>query len=77
MIQVNKRIDRYECVDVLFFILRRTLRSGGGREKLGKVLFHYPPESSASDRVGINSLDEARTQEGEFLNDSLVDLYLK
>ncbi|CAM9784990.1 unnamed protein product [Pylaiella littoralis] len=56
---------------------RRTLRSGGGREKLGKVLFHYPPESSASDRVGINSLDEARTQEGEFLNDSLVDLYLK
>lgn len=40
-------------------------------------MFHYPPETSASDRVAINSLDEARTQEGEFLNDSLVDLYLK
>ena len=41
------------------------------------MVFHYPPEASASDRVAINSLDEARTQEGEFLNDNLVDLYLK
>ncbi|CAN0018782.1 unnamed protein product, partial [Scytosiphon promiscuus] len=56
---------------------RRTLRSGVSRGDFGKVLFHYPPEASASDRIAINSLDEARTQEGEFLNDSLVDLYLK
>lgn len=56
---------------------RRTLRSGAANETSGKVVFHYPPETAASDRVAINSLDEARTQEGEFLNDSLVDLYLK
>eukprot|EP00903_Cladosiphon_okamuranus_P020870 g19165.t1 len=56
---------------------RRTLRSGGVNETSGKVLFQYPAETSASDRVAINSMDEARTQEGEFLNDSLVDLYLK
>lgn len=41
------------------------------------VMFHYPPEASETDRVAINSMDEARTQDGEFLNDSLVDLYLK
>lgn len=56
---------------------RRTLRSGVAKGAFGKVLFHYPPEASASDRIAINTLDEARTQEGEFLNDSLVDLYLK
>eukprot|EP00904_Undaria_pinnatifida_P005284 jgi/Undpi1/1886/HiC_scaffold_12.g05273.m1 len=67
-----KREDEVERVRT-----RRTLRSHTVREETSQVVFHYPPEASASDRVAINSLDEARTQEGEFLNDSLVDLYLK
>lgn len=63
---------------ILFvWIIRRTLRSGALKEEASQVLFHYPPEPSSTDRVAIHSLDEARTQEGEFLNDSLVDLYLK
>lgn len=57
--------------------VRRTRRAGGGEDEASKVLLQYPPELSANDRVAITVLDEARTQEGEYLNDSLVDLYLK
>ncbi|CAM9544602.1 unnamed protein product [Ascophyllum nodosum] len=56
---------------------RRTLRSGTENEDAGRLLLYYPPESSAGDRVAVTVVDEARTQEGEFLNDSLIDLCLK
>ncbi|CAM9497083.1 unnamed protein product, partial [Discosporangium mesarthrocarpum] len=41
------------------------------------VLFQYPPEKRALDRISVTANDMLRTQEGEFLNDSLVDLKLK
>lgn len=56
---------------------RHSLRSEVKNSAAARTLFHYPPEASASDRVAINGLDEARTQEGEFLNDNLVDFYFK
>ncbi|CAN0009676.1 unnamed protein product, partial [Choristocarpus tenellus] len=43
----------------------------------GTMLFQYPPSMTALDRISVTEMDLLRTQEGEFLNDSLVDLYLK
>lgn len=57
---------------------RRSLRprAKGSALSTGDV-FYYPPESTATNRIAINLLDEARTAEGEYLNDNLMDLFLR
>ena len=46
-------------------------------EEAAQLLLRYPPAEGEKDAVEITRGDEARLDEGEFLNDSLIDFYLK
>ncbi|CAM9919176.1 unnamed protein product, partial [Ectocarpus sp. 13 AM-2016] len=41
------------------------------------ILFFYPPEVSARNRVAVSASDEQRTEERKWLNDNLIDLYVR
>jgi len=59
--------------------LRRKTRSGGriGSDDSGRRLFTYPPGADSLDVVTITAGDRERLAPGEYLNDNIVDWYLK
>ncbi len=51
--------------------------SGGNNAEDDELLFAYPMNAGASDVIQIFRSDHLRLREGEFLNDNLIDFYLK
>ena len=59
---------------------RRSMRSSGRRSSVtgeARVIIQYPPEKTATDPVVLTEGDRGRLDQWEFLNDNLVDWYLK
>jgi len=56
------------------------LGAGGGPlvgEEEARLLFKFPLHPEAPDRVALTSLDRVRLEEGEFLNDNVIDFHFK
>ncbi len=78
----EKKRDRLTATTTVSKTTRRATspvetNNGGNNAEDDELLFAYPMDAGASDIIQILRSDHLRLREGEFLNDNLIDFYLK
>jgi sentrin-specific protease 7 len=70
-------MDVEDCIVVILTQLDSSDESACEPVSENPVLFHYPPNKVIGGSIAVRECDYLRLNDGEYLNDTLVDFYLR